>query len=157
MDSSFSVIVIVFLLFLCWILSKISFPKEREYGVKSITVKGEIVRSNAERIISDYLTRKNINYVYEPEVNSRTSFFQYRIGRPDFYLPDYDVYVEYWGLVDADEELTRERYVRSMKKKMAQYYQNNIKFISIYQQNMNDLDWAFRKKFKDVTGFELPN
>ena len=95
--------------------------------------------------------------MYEPEVKSDQSFFSYRIGYADFYLPDYDIYVEYWGLVDADDESTKERYNKQMKKKMARYYQNNIKFISIYPRNLKNLDWIFRKKFKDVVGLELPD
>jgi len=72
-------------------------------------------------------------------------------------LPDYDVYVEYWGLVDAPDRRTRERYIQNMRKKMAIYYRNNIKFVSIYPRNLENLDWIFRKKFEKVTGFELPS
>jgi DNA helicase-4 len=94
-------------------------------------MRGEIVKINAEKIFSNYFYTNNINYVYEPE------FF---ISRSDFYLPDYGVYVEYWGLVDADEQYTRERYIKIMKWKMAQYYKNNIKFVSIYPRDMNDFE-----------------
>jgi hypothetical protein len=127
----------------------------REYGVKSVTLKGEEVRSNAERMISDYFRNNNINYVYEQAITGRFLFSKFRISVPDFYLPDYDVYVEYWGLVDADDEWTRAQYVRSMKRKMAIYHRNNIKFISLYPRNLQNLDWIFRRKFKKVTGFEL--
>jgi len=130
---------------------------EREYGVKSVTAKGEEVRSIAERRIADYFERNNINYVYEREAKGKFLFFDYTVGTPDFYLPDYKVYVEYWGLVDADDSRTRKRYVRNMKRKMAIYYQNNIKFISIYPRNLDNLDWIFRRKFKKATGFELPS
>jgi len=140
-----------------WLLAKLPIPTKREYGVNSVTIKGEVVRSKAEKIISGYLVRNNINYVYEPEVKGKGLFFDYRIGYPDFYLSDYDVYIEYWGLVDVDDKWTRERYVKRMKKKMAQYYRNNLKFISIYPDNLNNLDWIFRRKFKKVTGYDLPN
>lgn len=83
-------------------------------------------------------------------------FRDYRNSVPDFCLPDYTVYVEYWGLVDANHEWKKEQYVRSMKK-MAIYYQNNIKFISLYSYDMENLDWVFQRKFKKVTGFELPS
>ncbi len=66
-------------------------------------------------------------------------------------------YVEFWGLVNADDKWTRERYIKRMKKKMAQYYSNDIKFISIYPDNLKNLDWIFRTKFKKVTGYELSN
>lgn len=131
--------------------------RKREYGVKSVTVRGEEVRSIAERKIADYFVKNNINYVYEREAKGKVLFFDYKISSPDFYLPDYDVYVEYWGLVDADDSLTRAQYVKNMKRKMAIYHQNNIKFISIYPDNLKNLDSIFRRKFKKVTGFELPS
>jgi len=57
--------------------------------------------------------------------------------------------------VDAEDDQTRKQFIRKMKWKMAQYHQNNIRFISIYPDNMKNLDWIFRKKFKNITGFEL--
>jgi hypothetical protein len=39
---------------------------------------------------------------------------------------------------------------------MARYHELGIKFISIYPDNLKNLDWVFRKKFKQVTGRELP-
>jgi hypothetical protein len=131
------------------ILLALSQQPKREYGIKSITAKGEEVRSQAERRIADYFAEHNIKYSYEQKAKAM-------YANPDFYLPDYNVYVEYWGLVDADDPATRERYVRSMKRKMAIYHQNNLKFISIYPSNLENLDWIFRTKFKKVTGFELP-
>ncbi len=132
-------------------------PARREYGVKSVTKRGEEVKSIAERKIANYFVNNNINYVYEREAKSKGIFFGSKISSPDCYLPDYDVYVEYWGLVDADDYQTRKQYVKMMKWKMAQYYKNNIKFISIYPDNLKNLDWIFRKKFRNVTGFELSN
>ena len=52
-------------------------------------------QSNSERVIVDYFTRSGIRYVYEQPVMGRWG--SRRISRPDFYLPDYGVYVEYWG------------------------------------------------------------
>jgi len=131
-------------------------PKQ-EYGVKSVTSKGEQVKSKAEKRIADYFMKNKINYVYEKEARRKGLIFSSKISNPDFYLPDYNVYVEYWGLVNADDDWTRKQYVRNMKRKMAIYYKNNIKFISIYPRNMNNLDWIFRKKFKKVTGYEISN
>jgi len=133
------------------------FKPKREYGVKSVTMRGEEVKSIGEREIADYFVKNNINYVYEREAKGRFLFFDFKISSPDFYLPDYDVYVEYWGLVDADDSWARARYIKNMKRKMAIYHRNNIKFISIYPRNLENFDWIFRTKFKKVTGFELPS
>lgn len=142
---------VAFLVLIVLLILVATAKPKREYGVRSVTAKGEGVRSIAERRIADYFAKNNINYAYEDRL------VDYRIGPPDFYLPDYDVYVEYWGLVDADDGWTKERYVRNMKRKMAIYYQHNIKFISLYPYDMVNLDWVFRRKFKKVTGFELPS
>ena len=79
-----------------------------------------------------------------------------RISRPDFYLPDYGIYVEYWGMLGVEDSRVRSRYEQSMKWKMAKYHQNNIKFISIYPNNLGNLDWVFRAKFREVAGYDLP-
>ena len=81
-------LLIFFLVFIVIILSQAKVPKKREYGIESVTEKGEVVRSYSEKRISDYFVRNNINYVYEPEVTSK-SFFKTRIGLADFYLPDF--------------------------------------------------------------------
>lgn len=105
------------------------------------------MKSIAERKIADYFAKKNIKYAYEQELKGRSFFDDSAFCVPDFYLPDYDVYVEYWGLVDVDDEWKKAQYVRSMKRKMAIYYRKNIKFARA----------VFRRKFKKVTGVELPS
>ena len=69
------------------------FPFRREaYGRTSVTLRGEVVRSAAEKTIADWFTCRGIRYVYERPALAR---WKRGISRPDFYLPDYDVYVEY--------------------------------------------------------------
>ena len=146
-------LIVVFIIL--WFLRSL-FPK-KQYGVKSVTRRGEPVKSIGEKKIADYFNRNNINYVYEKEVRTRSIFLGKKISNPDFYLPDYNVYVEYWGLVNADDYRTRTNYVRTMKYKMAKYHQNKIRFVSIYPDNLDNLDWIFRAKFRKVTGIDLPN
>jgi hypothetical protein len=43
-----------------------------------------------------------------------------------------------------------------MKWKMRQYHELGVKFISLYPRNLANLDWIFGKKFKEVTGRDLP-
>jgi zinc ribbon protein len=127
-----------------------------QYGTRSTTLTGEHVRSKAEQTIADYLTKQDIAYQYEKTAKTNTLLFKENISRPDFFLPDYGVYIEYWGLLHADDSRLRKNYERTMKWKMAQYHKNNIKFVSIYPNNLDNLDWIFRTKFKEVTGFDLP-
>ncbi len=63
-----------------------------------VTLKKETVKSYGELDIANFLTQNGITYVYEQEypIDTRNSEFgQYH---PDFYLPDFDLYIEYFGI-----------------------------------------------------------
>ena len=144
--------------FLSWLNDLFEGPEE--YGIPSVTLTGQHVRSRGEKIIADYLTFHAVAYAYEAEAMSNDWFiFKHKISKPDFYLPQYNLFVEYWGLVNAQDPRMRDNYIREMKWKMAQYHKNNIRFVSIYPDNMrrpDDLDYFFKKKFREVMGFDLP-
>jgi DNA helicase-4 len=116
---------------------------------------GETVKSKGEKKIADYFHENNIRYEYETSACSKGLLFSREISKPDFYLPDFNVYVEYWGMVNTENGRKRNGYVRNMKWKMAQYYENNIKFISLYPDNLCNLDWIFRAKLREVIGRDL--
>jgi DNA helicase-4 len=136
-------------------LFEIFFPR-KQYGTRSTTKLGVEVRSRAEQTIGDYFDSIGLRYEYERELETGFWIFTKKVSSPDFFLPDYDVYVEYWGMLNVDDNYDRKKYERSMKYKMARYHELGIKFISIYPDNMKNLDWVFRKKFKQVTGEDLP-
>ena len=95
-------------------------------GKKCRTLKGEWVKSKAEKKIADFLYTHSINYKYEPT----------RIGlRPDFYLPAHGVYIEYWGLADSSDQYRKRMYV-----KMARYKKHGVNIVSLYPSDMNNLD-----------------
>ena len=83
--------------------SEFDFETEEEYRSylkynPPITLKKETVKSYGELDIANFLTQNGITYVYEQEypIDTRTSEFgQYY---PDFYLPNFDVYIEYFGI-----------------------------------------------------------
>lgn len=54
------------------------------------TLKGEKVKSKSERDIADWLFRHNLKYNYEPTVNFKDFDF-----KPDFYIPQADLYLEH--------------------------------------------------------------
>jgi hypothetical protein len=124
---------------------KVEYPPQ--YGVESTTLSGVNVKSHAEKTIADYLDSKSIRYVYEPS----TDYYL----KPDFYLPDYDVYIEYWGLLEADDQWTRIKYNQNYDRKIEIYEENNLKLISLDQYDLRFLDGIFRKKFKEKTGLEV--
>ncbi len=72
------------------------FESHEEYGTPSVTLTGQHVRSKGERVIADYLTRHSITYYYEALATTNDWFiFKSKISRPDFCLPQYNLFVEY--------------------------------------------------------------
>jgi len=65
---------------------------------RPLTFQGEEVRSMEELTIANTLFAYGINYEYEPRYMHDTASIDYRQYRPDFYLPDYDVYIEHFAL-----------------------------------------------------------
>ena len=115
------------------------FPRpRRSYGRPSVTLKGEAVRSGAEKRIADWLFQHGVRYEYErPVFDPRGSC----VGVPDFYLPDFGVYVEYWGLVGVGMG-----YEERMFRKMKLYRGNRVRVLSLYPDDLHDLDPAIRSK-----------
>ncbi len=68
-----------------------------------VTLRGENVKSYGEMDIANFLYKNGISYEYEKEyeLDTRTEDrFQYY---PDFYLSDYGIYIEYFGINEKGE------------------------------------------------------
>ena len=83
--------------------SAFDFHTQDEYDayIRSVelrTLSGVRVRSFEELEIANYLTKHGVKFCYERpyEVSTRTG--EYRQYRPDFFLPDYDIYIEHHAL-----------------------------------------------------------
>ncbi len=60
------------------------------------TLKGEYVRSVDEKYIADFLYLQEIKYEYERRYPDSDELYS-----PDFYLPDYDLYLEHFAITDS--------------------------------------------------------
>jgi hypothetical protein len=90
---------------------------------------GTVVQSEGERRIADWLTAHGLAYRYDAKFRIIAEF---QI-RPDFYLPELDVYIEYWGL-DTPQ------YKMSMYKKQTLYQQEGKRLISVYPKDLPAID-----------------
>lgn len=61
------------------------------------TLKGELVKSYGECLVANHLFRLGIEYIYEADYELPTATVFHRQYRPDFYLPEHGVYIEYFG------------------------------------------------------------
>ncbi|MBN1268693.1 MAG: HEAT repeat domain-containing protein [Kiritimatiellae bacterium] len=98
---------------------------------------GTVVQSEGERRIADWLTARGIAYRYDAKYRIIAEF---QI-RPDFYLPELDVYIEYWGL-DSPQ------YKMSMYKKQMLYQQEGKRLISVHPKDLPGLDSLLSAKLQ---------
>ena len=98
---------------------------------------GTVVQSEGERRIADWLAGHGLAYRYDAKFRIIGEF---QI-RPDFYLPELDVYIEYWGL-DTPQ------YKMSMYKKQALYQQEGKKLISVFPKDLPLLDALLSAKLR---------
>ncbi len=67
-----------------------------------MTSQGVQVHSKAEYIIASMLEVQDIDYTYEPKLPYYEDGSREKYIHPNFYLPDYKLYVEYWGRTEAE-------------------------------------------------------
>ncbi len=98
------------------------------------TINNEIVKSYGEMDIANFLTKNGIQYIYEHpyEIDTRTD--EYSQYCPDFYLPEYNIYIEYFGI---NREGKVPAYFKGKKEMSAtEVYQESIKWKrQIHQEN----------------------
>lgn len=109
--------------------------KNRNFDKK--TINGEQVKSYSELKIANFLYLNGIEYVYEGEYEIDTSTKSKRKYKPDFYLPQYDIYIEHFG-VDKDfrapwlDMISERIYLDSMKWKRNIHTAYDTKLIETY-------------------------
>ena len=87
--------------------SAFDFNTHAEYDeyVRSVelrTLSGDLVRSFEELAIANYLTEHDIEFRYEAPYKATTDRREHRQYRPDFFLPEHDIYIEHFALDERD-------------------------------------------------------
>ena len=109
--------------------------------------------SKGEKIIADYFKAKSIKFYLHPKIKipSKIWIFNNPFNKitliPDFFLPQYKVFVEYWGMLDNED------YKRKSEMKKRAYKENDIEFISLSKKDLEDrnrLDWNFTQKLLNL-------
>jgi hypothetical protein len=103
---------------------------------KTIRAKdGTLVQSDGERLISDWLSSHSVAYRYDERIRIVEGY----AIRPDFYLPEFDVYIEYWGMNTTDYKI-------GMLKKQKLYQQEGKKLISLSFEDKDRLAEVLSEK-----------
>jgi DNA helicase-4 len=90
------------------IKSEFEFSDEADYEEylqinPPLTIKNETVKSYGELEIANFLNQNSIAYIYEQPYSVDTRTSEYAQYHPDFYLPEYNVYIEYFGVNSSGE------------------------------------------------------
>ena len=99
-------------------------------------------KSQGERRIAYFLDNYSIKYLYEPAVLVNSVDEKPRIWYPDFHLPEFGTYIEYYGL--AGEK----NYDRGIETKQSVYSKMGMEVISVYP-------WMFAENWKKYILKEL--
>lgn len=89
-------------------------------------------KSEGERRIASFLDKNEINYEYERGVLVKFPYDKQRIWYPDFYLPEFGSYIEYYGLAG------RQMYDRGIKTKEDVYTRMSLDVIPVFPWTFND-------------------
>lgn len=100
------------------------------------TLKGEYVRSVDEKYIADFLYLQEIKYEYEKKYPQSEEWYF-----PDFYLPDYDVYLEHFAITSSGEPPeyfdSPQKYLKGMQWKRELHKKNGTRMIESYSFLLN--------------------
>jgi DNA helicase-4 len=124
------------------------YPYKSVFGFKSLgeyneyileneirTFQGELVKSFEECEIANFLFSQGITYEYEANYQIDTSGPDYRRYQPDFYLPDYDIYIEHFAVNENNQTpsfIDQQKYLEGMKWKRELHEKHQTKLIETY-------------------------
>lgn len=110
---------------------------KEKYPYSCVSEDGHPARSRGEQIIDNYLFNNNIKHVYEKVLVSPISGAECTC---DFYLPDYDVYIEFWGMENS------KKYDEIKEYKLKIYRECNCKLFELTKDDVDlRLDYCFQK------------
>jgi len=112
-----------------------AFETDVEAAKRLRTVDEVAVQSKGEKRIGDWLEKKGIAYRYDERMTIAGGL---RI-RPDFYLPEFDLYIEYWGMNTPE-------YVANMRNKQFLYQRERKKLISLSYRDFDRLEQLLKEK-----------
>ena len=116
------------------------FKTEREYANwlrsnKLITLNNVRVKSHGELLIANFLYSNGIDSVCETDYSPKNSMPFDDNYRPDFFLPKYEIYIEYFGIDEegnTSEFVPNEQYHEQMKWKFEIHKRGNITLVDLY-------------------------
>ncbi len=119
-------------------------PKRYSRQRKFCSKNGLPVRSPGELEIANFLEDQGIRFTYEPPI----SLVGYR-WRPDFFLDDYNIYIEYFGMNERN-------YRKNAWNKRMLIEHNGYPLISLYGISKGHLGATIKQGFEQIAHQKFP-
>ena len=117
-------------------------PREYEQYVHDAelrTLNRELVKSFEELTVANWLATNGVSYTYEKPYEFLTATREHRQYQPDFYLPDYGIYIEHFALNEQGQEPPGwTTYAQEAQWKRDLHARHETKLIETYS-------WQYRK------------
>lgn len=110
---------------------------------QKITIQEEKVKSLEEVMIANFLFLNGIEYEYENNYPHQTATRYHRQYQPDFYLPEYDLYLEHFGINRNNRApwlspIEERKYLEGMEWKRQLHQEHGTKLIETYSYNRQE-------------------
>jgi hypothetical protein len=97
---------------------------------------GTVVQSEGERLVAEELAALGVSFRYD----NRFRIIKGYAIRPDFYLPEFDLYIEYWGMEDNLD------YRIGMLEKLRLYQQAGKRVLSLHARDKPRIREVLRER-----------
>ena len=118
------------------------------------TLKSETVKSKQELAIANFMFLNGVEYEYEPKYKYDVSTQNYRQYHPDFYLPEYDIYIEHFGINKNNKtpqynKNNEKNYIDQMNAKLEIHKKYNTTLLQTFSYDFDeDIETVLRNKFR---------
>lgn len=135
-------------------LSNVNFSSTKsltreKYDSNHRTADGHYVKSRGEHLIDDFFFNTGIRHIYEKVVIDPTNNNECTC---DFYLPDCDLYIEFWGVENS------KKYNESREYKSIIYKNANLNLFEIEAEDVDvRLDYVIEKIKVKIKQFKKEN
>lgn len=105
------------------------------------SLKGDVVKSFEECDIANFLYVNEVEYEYERDYEVKTSSKKHRQYKPDFYLPEYGIYIEHFALNKEGippSFIDKENYLQSLEWKRQLHKSNQTKLIETFSYEKSE-------------------
>ncbi|MEA3512014.1 MAG: UvrD-helicase domain-containing protein [Campylobacterota bacterium] len=125
--------------------------KGKNQGKGLTTLKEETVKSHQELVICNFLTLNGIRYLYEEPYEIKTWTMEKRQYKPDYYLPDYGIYIEHFG-IDRNNKtapfVNNKEYLEGIEWKRNLHQENETILVETFSSEFTENNLLKRLKEK---------